>query len=604
METYTKADLVEGLTAAGLVSGDLVLVQSQLYGLGRPAGVNCRDDLPALFLEALLEVLGAEGTLVVPTFTTQVARHDLPYVVEETVPNYGLFGEYVFRHPDFVRSRHPMWSLASTGRLKHEICRAEGTSNFGARSPFDELVRRGAKNVFVGVEIRKAATLAHYAEMHYGVPHIYNKVLKWRPVESGVPSSRPFLAGVRYLEFEVRYDLAKFQEDLFARGAVREAAVGGGRIWAVGSEDFLETAYDGLERDPYYFLAAPPEFDYGRMPYEGASVPAETVGVAGADAEDSKEGRTARLLAAQRAAAPHFVELVGAVLEKSSPAMRGALARMLDVGSEVYFAEGEVIVEALYRASKRRGMTREKLVESYLRVCADTFREQLEFRRSGGYTLKEFAAAREQVYDNSAVMEYYIDGLLLTQVLWENHWALMRFARGEFFAPYCLTSSHHLEVGPGHGYFTVMALRFGAGRVTAYDVSEQSLRHTADMLETQGFAAERWQLHHQDVQRHIPLADGSVDTVVSGEVLEHIEDPAALLGEIRRVLAPGGAVLITTCANAPAIDHLSDVASADEIREVIAGAGLELERDLAYEAGRIGDKPLINYAAVLRKGAR
>jgi SAM-dependent methyltransferase len=43
----------------------------------------------------------------------------------------------------------------------------------------------------------------------------------------------------------------------------------------------------------------------------------------------------------------------------------------------------------------------------------------------------------------------------------------------------------------------------------------------------------------------IPLAHGSVDLVWCSEVLEHIPDVGAALNEIRRVLRPGGRVLLT-----------------------------------------------------------
>lgn len=39
------------------------------------------------------------------------------------------------------------------------------------------------------------------------------------------------------------------------------------------------------------------------------------------------------------------------------------------------------------------------------------------------------------------------------------------------------------------------------------------------------------------------LADGAVDCVVCNDVLEHLSEPAALLRQVRRVLAPGGALV-------------------------------------------------------------
>jgi len=43
----------------------------------------------------------------------------------------------------------------------------------------------------------------------------------------------------------------------------------------------------------------------------------------------------------------------------------------------------------------------------------------------------------------------------------------------------------------------------------------------------------------------IPMEDGSVDTIIMTEVLEHIEHPSALLAEVRRVLKTGGCLFVT-----------------------------------------------------------
>ncbi|MBU1942411.1 MAG: methyltransferase domain-containing protein [Actinobacteria bacterium] len=47
---------------------------------------------------------------------------------------------------------------------------------------------------------------------------------------------------------------------------------------------------------------------------------------------------------------------------------------------------------------------------------------------------------------------------------------------------------------------------------------------------------------------NLPFADGSFDVVVSFGVIEHVSDPERMVGEVVRVLAPGGRALIyTTC---------------------------------------------------------
>ena len=50
-----------------------------------------------------------------------------------------------------------------------------------------------------------------------------------------------------------------------------------------------------------------------------------------------------------------------------------------------------------------------------------------------------------------------------------------------------------------------------------------------------------------DAQR-LPLADACADVVVAGEVLEHVPDLDAAVGEACRVLRPGGTLVVDTIA--------------------------------------------------------
>jgi SAM-dependent methyltransferase len=70
--------------------------------------------------------------------------------------------------------------------------------------------------------------------------------------------------------------------------------------------------------------------------------------------------------------------------------------------------------------------------------------------------------------------------------------------------------------------------------------------------ETQDFCAYQGDLvkyvepidHISDITA-IPLADASLDAILCTEVLEHVIDPPAVLGEFARLLKPGGKLLLT-----------------------------------------------------------
>lgn len=98
-----------------------------------------------------------------------------------------------------------------------------------------------------------------------------------------------------------------------------------------------------------------------------------------------------------------------------------------------------------------------------------------------------------------------------------------------------------LDVGCGEGAFALELLRAGA-RVTAVDVAQEPLARAAGMgagLDLRLVPAEGpWE-----------LPDAEFDVVWAGEVIEHVADTAAWLSEVRRVLRPGGRLLLSTPAN-------------------------------------------------------
>jgi ubiquinone/menaquinone biosynthesis C-methylase UbiE len=55
-----------------------------------------------------------------------------------------------------------------------------------------------------------------------------------------------------------------------------------------------------------------------------------------------------------------------------------------------------------------------------------------------------------------------------------------------------------------------------------------------------------WSYVSADLTHGLPFADGSVDCLVAGEVIEHVPDPDRVLAEFHRVMAPGATLVIST----------------------------------------------------------
>ena len=84
MQQLTRSDISGAIAAAGICAGDIVYLQIDLRTLGIIKGARTREAFCGSYLEAIFDVLGGQGTLVVPTYTTQVARFDMDFIWEET----------------------------------------------------------------------------------------------------------------------------------------------------------------------------------------------------------------------------------------------------------------------------------------------------------------------------------------------------------------------------------------------------------------------------------------------------------------------------------------------------------------------------------------
>jgi ArsR family transcriptional regulator len=101
-----------------------------------------------------------------------------------------------------------------------------------------------------------------------------------------------------------------------------------------------------------------------------------------------------------------------------------------------------------------------------------------------------------------------------------------------------------VEIGIGTGGL-LPALAAKGGTVIGVDHAPAMLEEARRRLAAAGIGAIDLRLGEMT---HLPLPDGSSDTVLLNMVLHHAPEPAAVLGEIRRVLARGGLLLLADLA--------------------------------------------------------
>jgi len=184
----SKEDIEIALRELGLKKGDIVGVHSSLSSFGYV------DGGADAVIDALLEIVGREGTIVMPTHSTNLVKVKLaprevaagalwlykilPYDPKETPCSTGVIPETFRKREDVMRSLHPLFSVAAIGPKAKEIVEA-GSEN--VLKAWRKLLELEGYILLVGVDLG-VCTAMHLAEELVVLPeHILKKITppKW-----------------------------------------------------------------------------------------------------------------------------------------------------------------------------------------------------------------------------------------------------------------------------------------------------------------------------------------------------------------------------------------------------------------------------------------
>jgi aminoglycoside 3-N-acetyltransferase len=162
-KTLNKADLVDALREAGLDRVRDVVLHSSLSSLGSVEGGA------ETVIDAVMGVLGPEGTLMAPTFN--YVLWDGVFDPENVVSETGTITNTLRKRAGAVRSTHPTYSVAAMGKRAAEFTVGHWKAEpVGVDSPIDRLAKAGGYVFLLGVKHDTDSTM-HVGEAYAGVPY-------------------------------------------------------------------------------------------------------------------------------------------------------------------------------------------------------------------------------------------------------------------------------------------------------------------------------------------------------------------------------------------------------------------------------------------------
>lgn len=208
-----------------------------------------------------------------------------------------------------------------------------------------------------------------------------------------------------------------------------------------------------------------------------------------------------------------------------------------------------------------------------MKFVRDIMEEQLYFIRNRRYRYSGSRDVNEFFYRNPEYMEYYMKGLAVSTYLMEAH----RKCR-EWYGEKIRGLSGEgvwLDVGVGHGEYFVLAARLtDFKRYLGIDISKTCVLMCRQMVEQRVPRGEKdISVREQDFFRY---EGPCCDAVVLGEVLEHVERPAAFLEKVREITGGNSFIYIATVVNCPQKDHIYLFRNVDEIENLYRSAGFDI----------------------------
>ena len=248
MRSIRPQELQSALASAGLRPGDVTMVHSALFRLGKIGDAPIQE-IPSRIYAALRRQVGPEGTIVVPTFNFEFCRGREFDRNHSPSKSMGAFSEYVRQLPDSRRSPHPIQSLAAIGPLAKDITHRDTAGAFEEDSSFDAVIEYDAKILTIGCGF-EAVSLVHWAEEQVGVPYRYWKSFSGPYRDGRWAGHKTYQMYVRDLDLDPEVRLERIGRALRRRGELRRLRLGAGAVTACRARDFAVAALQLLRRDP------------------------------------------------------------------------------------------------------------------------------------------------------------------------------------------------------------------------------------------------------------------------------------------------------------------------------------------------------------------
>ncbi|MCX6985405.1 MAG: AAC(3) family N-acetyltransferase [Lentisphaerae bacterium] len=247
---YSRDEIISALKGLGAQKGDNLFMHSNMGFFGRLKDAASQEDYYRIFKESILEVIGSEGTMVVPVFSYSFCKGNV-FDIDETPGGCGFFSEMLRKDPSSSRSADANFSVAALGANASYFTSDAPEHSFGKGSFWDKFLKKKGK--ICNFNFDAGSTFVHYVEKSICVNYRYDKAFKGISKSNNVEKEQVF--------YHFVYDLGKsgdtpeftkFHKKAVETGMAKTANLGRGQILLISAEDTFKLIEAEIPGNPMF----------------------------------------------------------------------------------------------------------------------------------------------------------------------------------------------------------------------------------------------------------------------------------------------------------------------------------------------------------------
>jgi len=234
-------------------SDKVIVIHSGIWTFGSRINLPTKE-VPQAVIEAIIEAVGPDRTLLFPTFTYYYSQ-TRKFNLKTSKPETGILPELFLKRKGVLRSANAMNSYGVIGPEAETVTKLKGQSVWGKDSVMDWYVKKNALVCMIGLEWHLCCTLYHYLEELGCVPYRYFKHFPgtWSDgINPEIPWSESLY--VRPLPIPVDYRWEIIADAMRAEQKICSAKLDSFFLESCLSGDIVSWSKDTLLADPLAFV--------------------------------------------------------------------------------------------------------------------------------------------------------------------------------------------------------------------------------------------------------------------------------------------------------------------------------------------------------------